>query len=154
MGVDMLFDVPDDFAKKAIADKKEGSTYRIIDGVVKGRSQAVWFTNLNHKKRNEFLKMYANYNEREFPKYDNYDAIEVGKVFDIPQDYDGIMGVPISFLDKYNPEQFEILGMSASAGYNADIVGLPKLKEIKDARPLINGKNTYARVFIKRREKK
>jgi hypothetical protein len=153
MGVDMLFDVPDDFAKKAIADKKEGSTYRIIDGVVKGRSQAVWFTNLNHKKRNEFLELYANYNEKEFPKYDNYDAIEVGKVFDIPQDYDGVMGVPITFLDKYNPEQFEILGMSASAGYNADIVGLPKLKEIKDARPLINGKNTYARVFIKRRGK-
>jgi hypothetical protein len=153
MGADMLFDVPDDFAKKAIADKKEGSTYRIVDGVVKGRSQAVWFTNLNHKKRNDFLKLYANYNEKEFPKYDNYDAAEVGKVSDIPQDYDGVMGVPISFLDKYNPEQFEILGMSASAGYNADIVGLPKLKEIKDARPLINGKNTYARVFIKRREK-
>jgi hypothetical protein len=153
MGVDMLFDVPDDFVKRAIADKKEGSTYRIVDGVVKGRSQAVWFTNLNHKKRNEFLKLYASYNENEFPKYDNYDAIEVGKVSDIPQDYDGVMGVPISFLDKYNPEQFEILGMSASAGYNADIVGLPKLKEIKDARPLINGKNTYARVFIKLRGK-
>ena len=63
----------------------------------------------------------------------------------------GIMGVPITFLDKYNPDQFEILGMAASAGYNKEIVGLEFLGN-KDARPLINGKNTYARVFIKRRK--
>jgi hypothetical protein len=78
----------------------------------------------------------------------------VGKVVDIPQDYDGVMGVPISFLDKYNPQQFEILGMSASAGYDAEIVGIPKNKNFKDARPLIKGKNTYARILIKRRETK
>ena len=63
----------------------------------------------------------------------------------------GIMGVPITFLDKYNPDQFEILGMAASAGYNKEIVGLDFLGN-KDARPLINGKNTYARVFIRRRK--
>ena len=153
MGVDMLFDVPGDFAKKVVSAKKEGSTYRIVDGIVKGRSQAVWFTNFDIKKRHEEIYLYKNYSPKEFPKYDNYDAIEVGKVVDIPQDYDGVMGVPITFLDKYNPDQFKIIGMSASAGYNADIVGLPKLKEIKDARPLINGKNTYARVFIKQRGK-
>jgi hypothetical protein len=138
MGVDMLFDVPDDFAKKAMADKKEGSTYRIIDGVVKGRSQAAWFTNLNHKKRNEFLKLYTNYNEKEFPKYDNYDAIEVSKVSDIPQDYDGVMGVPVTFLDKYNPEQFEIIGNE----YDLNI---------DKGRGYINGKRMYSRIFIKRK---
>jgi hypothetical protein len=153
MGVDMLFDIPDDFAKRILIGKKEGSSYRIVDGVVKGRSQAVWFTNFDIKKRHEEIVLYKNYSPDEYPKYDNYDAIEVSKVSEIPQDYDGVMGVPITFLDKYNPDQFEILGMSASAGYNADIVGLPKLKGIKDARPLIDGKNTYARVFIKRREK-
>ena len=63
-------------------------------------------------------------------------------------DYAGVMGVPITFLDKYNPEQFEILGLSASAGYSEEIVGIPFLGE-KDARPLLGGKNTYARIFIK-----
>jgi hypothetical protein len=72
---------------------------------------------------------------------------------DIPFDYDGVMGVPVTFLDKFNPNQFEILGMSASAGYNAEIVGIPFLGE-KDARPLIKGKNTYARIFIRRRQPK
>ena len=66
-------------------------------------------------------------------------------------DFDGVMGVPITFLDKYNPDQFEILGLSASAGYNAEIVGIPFLGD-KDARPLINGKNTYARIFIKNKK--
>ena len=61
------------------------------------------------------------------------------------------MGVPITFLDKYNPDQFDILGMAASAGYNKEIVGLDFLGE-KDARPLLNGKNTYARVFIKNKK--
>lgn len=60
------------------------------------------------------------------------------------------MGVPITFLDKYNPDQFEILGLAASAGYRAEVVGI-EFKGIKDARPLINGKNTYARVFIRRK---
>ena len=66
-------------------------------------------------------------------------------------DFDGVVGVPITFLDKYNPDQFEILGLSASAGYNAEIVGIPFLGD-KDARPLINGKNTYARIFIKNKK--
>ena len=85
----------------------------------------------------------------EYPKYDNYDAINVDKTSEIPCDYDGVMGVPITFLDKYNPDQFDILGMSASAGYDKEIVGLEKKTDFKDARPLINGTNTYARVFIK-----
>jgi hypothetical protein len=84
-----------------------------------------------------------------YQKYDNYDAIEVPYTESIPSDYEGVMGVPISFMDKYNPDQFEILGMSASAGYSRAIVGIPFIGE-RDARPLINGKNTYARVFIRR----
>lgn len=111
MGVDMLFDVPKEFAQKLISNKKEGSSYRLINGVVKGRAQAVWFTNLDHDKRHEDLILYKTYNEAEYPKYDNYDAINVDKTSDIPIDYKGAMGVPITFLDKYNPEQFEILGM-------------------------------------------
>lgn len=72
-----------------------------------------WFTNLEHKKRQEEIILYKTYkgNEQDYPKYDNYEAIEVSKVKEIPLDWDGVMGVPISFLDKYSPEQFEIVGM-------------------------------------------
>lgn len=113
-------------------------------------SGIVWFTNIDIQKRHEDVILYKTYygNEVEYPKYDNYDAINVDKVRDIPIDFEGVIGVPITFLDKYNPDQFEILGMSASAGYNANIVGIPFLGN-KDARPLINGKSTYARTFIK-----
>lgn len=82
------------------------------DGTVKKFGNVGWFTNLDVSKRHEFLILYKKYSPDEFPRYDNYDAIEVSKVSDIPVDYKGVMGVPITFLDKYNPEQFEILGMS------------------------------------------
>lgn len=72
-----------------------------------------WFTNLDLNKRHENLILYKTYNEIDYPKYDNYDAIEVSKTNEIPLDYDGVMGVPITFLDKYNPEQFEIVGMTS-----------------------------------------
>jgi hypothetical protein len=119
-------------------------------GLVKFRN-VTWFTNLDITKRHEELILYKTYNPEEYPKYDNYDAIEVSKVADIPMDYDGVMGVPITFLDKYNPEQFEIVGMAASAGYDKDIVGITFLGH-KDARPLLNSKNTYARIFIKHKK--
>ena len=86
--------------------------------------------------------------KKPYDKYDNYDAIEVSYVKQIPSDYDGVMGVPISFLDKHNPDQFHILGLSASAGYDPEIVGL-EFKGETDARPLIDGKIKYARIFIK-----
>jgi hypothetical protein len=70
-----------------------------------------WFTNLEIKKRHEDIILYKHYTPEEYPHYVNYDAIEVSKTADIPCDYDGVMGVPITFLDKYNPEQFEILGI-------------------------------------------
>jgi modification methylase ecoRI family protein len=72
------------------------------------------FTNLEHKKRYEELILYKNYSPEEYPKYDNYEAINVNKVADIPCDYEGVMGVPITFLDKFNPDQFEIIGATES----------------------------------------
>lgn len=71
-----------------------------------------WFTNLDIIKRHEFLDLIEKYTPEKYPKYDNYDAINVDKVLDIPVDYDGVMGVPITFMDKYNTEQFEILGLA------------------------------------------
>lgn len=122
------------------------------DGSRKAFGNIGWFTNLPHEKRSEELVLFRTYagNEHLYPAYDNYDAIEVSRVSDIPMDYERVMGVPITFLDKYNPVQFEILGMASSAGYKAEVVGIPFLGA-KDARPLIEGKNTYARVFIKQK---
>jgi len=108
----MLFDVPADYVQELVETKKEGSGYVVVGGVVKSKMRnAKWFTNLDHKKRHEELILYKRYSPDEYPKYDNYDAIEVSKTKEIPMDWDGAMGVPISFLDKHNPEQFEILGM-------------------------------------------
>lgn len=129
------------------------SRKKVIDGEkFFSMGNVVWFTNLDTPKRNEELILYKSFvgNEEEYPFYDNYEAINVNKTKDIPMDFKGVMGVPITFLDKYNPQQFEILGMAASAGYSKEVVGIPFIG-IKDARPLINGKNTYARIFIKNR---
>ena len=71
-----------------------------------------WYTNIDHKKRHEELDLYKKFNEEEYQSFDNYNAININKVADIPYDYDGIMGVPITFMDKYNPDQFEILGLT------------------------------------------
>ncbi len=87
--------------------------YNEETGLVKFRN-VTWYTNLEHEKRNEKLILYKNYNPAEYPKYDNYDAINVDKTKDIPMDYEGAMGVPITFLDKYNPDQFEIVGLGIS----------------------------------------
>ena len=109
MSVDMLFDIPKEQQEELLKNSKNGSKYRIVNGVVKGRSASIWFTNIEHSKRHEELPLYKRYNPEEYPKYDNYDAINVDKVNEIPCDYYGVMGVPITFLDKYNPEQFEIV---------------------------------------------
>ena len=144
MGTDMLFDVPEDFAKELAANKQEGSAYKVVDGVVKGRSQAIWFTNLNVKKRHEELYLYKRYTPAEYPKYDNYDAMEVSKVVEIPVDYYGVMGVPISFLDKYNPKQFEILGSADDKDFYPIIFGK------NEGRITIQGKQPFKRLFIRR----
>lgn len=98
-----------------------------------------WFTNIDHKKRHEPMDLYKKYSAEEFPKYDNYDAINVDNTADIPMDYYGVMGVPVTFMDKYCPDQFEILGNE----YDLDI---PK------GRGYINGKRKYGRIFIKRKQ--
>ncbi len=79
------------------------------DGTIKTYGNKLWFTNLDIKKRHEELVLFKQYTPEEYPRYDNFDAIEVSKVTNIPMDYDGIMGVPITFMDKYNPKQFEIV---------------------------------------------
>ena len=103
----MQFKVPDYYPPRK-------SRFWIDENGQKWRSMGntCWFTNLNIKKRHDRLEpsLYKEYNERDYPKYDNYDAIEVGRKNDIPLDYDGVMGVPITFLEKYNPDEFEILG--------------------------------------------
>ena len=110
-------------------------------------SSICWFTNLDHKKRHEELLLYKKYNEEEYPKYDNYDAIEVGKTKDIPIDYNGIMGVPITFLDKYCPEQFEIVDLNPHF-FSMIAKGLPKPKQLSLQN--VNRKDPYARILIKR----
>lgn len=102
-----------------------------------------WFTNLDTTKRHETLTPYKKYTPKEYPKYDNYDAIEVSKVADIPYDYDGFMGVPITFLDKYNPAQFEIIGL--------DRYTVPK-EYLVGGRVAINGYPRYARIIIRRKK--
>ena len=147
MSKDLLFDVPKDYAQELLDTKKEGSSYRVVDGVVKGRSQSIWFTNLDHKKRHEELILYKRYSPAEYPKYDNYDAINVDKTVEIPKDYDGAMGVPISFLDKHNPEQFEII--SANDLRLNDRVPFKKHSLIKDKEGSIDGKPKYVRIVIR-----
>jgi hypothetical protein len=109
-----------------------------------------WFTNLEINKRHEDLILYKNYTPEEYPKYDNYDAIEVSKTKDIPMDYDGAMGVPITFMDKYNPDQFEIIGATESEGKGFSN-GLWD-KSSKVAQPLINQNRVYKRIFIKNKK--
>ena len=150
MSTDLLFDLPKDEIEFLLNNKKEGSAYKVVNGVVKGRAQAIWFTNLDHSKRHEDLDLYKTYTPEEYPKYDNYDAINVNKTKDIPKDYAGAMGVPITFLDKYNPEQFEII---SSNDYRInETIPFKEHGLIKDKDGAINGKPTYARILIKNKK--
>lgn len=127
--VPMEYDIPTESRKKI----KNGVQYFSMGRIM-------WFTNLDTTKRHENIVLYKKYSSEEFPKYDGYDVINVNKVSDIPIDYDGVMGVPITFVDKYNPEQFEILGIANSArwiGYECITV--------------IQGKKIYNRILIKRK---
>ena len=111
-------------------DATKGTVNKIENGkCYVGVMMCCWFTNLEHKKRNDELILYKHYNPTEYPKYDNTDAIEVSKVAEIPMDHEGVCGVPISFLDKYCPNQFRIVGLD---------------------RPSINGKIMYRRILIQK----
>ena len=133
--------------------------YNEETGLVKFRN-VTWFTNLDIKKRHEELILYKNYSPDEYPTYDNYDAIEVGRTKDIPADYDGAMGVPITFLDKYNPDQFEILGITDRDNNSGLKTKEYTVKDVPNPGDLnrrtaikVGGeyKSTYARLLIKRR---
>jgi modification methylase ecoRI len=134
---DMKFRVPDHYAARPTRfwiDKK-GKKWRSLGNIC-------WFTNLDIQKRHEELTLYKKYNPEGYPHYDNYDAINVNKTADIPCDYDGVMGVPITYLDKHNPNQFEIIGQMASTS----------IDEYNFGYPYINGEKKYARILIRKRK--
>ena len=118
------------------------------DGSFKKFGNIGWFTNLGIKKRHEKIVLRKIYTPEEYPTYDNYEAINVNKTAEIPSDYDGVMGVPISFLDKYNPNQFEIVGWSRHNDLNMD-GGYWKKGTCNDA--LIGGKLVYRRILIRKK---
>ena len=147
---DRKFWVPDDYELKAAGCGIDETGRKFIR--VKG---VRWFTNLDHKKRHEELILYHTYSPEEYPKYVNYDAINVNATNDIPIDYDGVMGVPITFLDKYNPEQFEIIGIGLELA-NMDIIR-QKLGKLNGGPRLYIERNgelirLYERVLIRKKK--
>lgn len=116
-------------------------------------SGVTWFTNLEHNKRHEELILYKEYNPEkfpnEYPKYENYNAIEVSKTAEIPMNYNGVMGVPVTFMYKYNPEQFEIIGMAEDNGKG--LSGEAAEWDGKNPHCIINGKAMYKRIFIRKK---
>jgi hypothetical protein len=136
---DREFKVPEDYPLNASGYRvdKNGIKYLRVKGVR-------WFTNLDYKERHEDLIIYKKYkgNEKEYPKYDNYNAINVDVTKDIPIDYKGNIGVPITFIDKYNPDQFEIVGQMATT----------KIDEFNHGYPYIDGKKKYARIIIRNKK--
>ena len=129
------FQVPNDYNIPTESRKK------IENGVQYfSMGRIVWFTNLDTTKRHQEITLYKKYSKEEYPKYDTYNAINVNKVSDIPMDYFGVMGVPITFLDKYSPSQFEIIGIDRYIEDNPNY----------GRRFTVNSKETYARVLIKK----
>ena len=114
-------------------------------------SGVVWFTNLDIDKRHEDLILYKHYTPEEYPKYDNYDAINVDKTSDIPCNYDGVMGVPITFLYKYNPSQFEIIWTTDRGGDG--MIEDIKLPHTRFDAPVLNGNGLYKRILIRKIKK-
>ena len=121
------------------------------NGEIKKFGNVCWYTNIPHKKRIEELVLYKEYSAEKYPKYDNYDAIEVSRTENIPMDYEGVMGVPITFLNKYCPTQFEILGVTNNTKDNA--FALKENTIGYSTWASINGKNVYARILIRKRVK-
>lgn len=153
---DREFSVPDTYPLNASGYRvdEDGKKYIRVKGVR-------WFSNLDYEERHEYLPLYKTYNPEEYPHYDNYDAIEVSKTAEIPCDYDGVMGVPITYIDKYNPDQFEIIGMAKRGAGDPALkskvytkADYPNYSDL-NATPVIitNGipKNTYPRLLIKRK---
>ena len=134
IGGKFSFIVPNDYNNKFVYEE---------NGVRLGQvNSACWFTNISHTKRNTPLDLYKKYSADEYPKYDNYNAINVDKSADIPMDYDGVMGVPITFFDKYCPTQFEILGIANNVRWIGDFPCLT----------IIKGEKVYNRILIRRKK--
>lgn len=156
---DRKFYVPENYPLNAsgCGVDKDGRRFIRVKGVR-------WFTNLDHKKRHEEIDLVRHYTAEEYPTYENYKAIEVSKTSDIPLDYPGTMGVPITFLDKYNPDQFEIIGQTQ--GDSGRELGLaPYPRELKKLNPSLrdgqlyymkNGypEKPYARILIRNKHPK
>jgi addiction module RelB/DinJ family antitoxin len=149
---DRKFHVPDDYPLNAANCGVDENGRRFIR--VKG---VRWFTNLETNRRRQSIELNRDFSAEDFPRYENYDAINVGRTNDIPFDYDGVMGVPITFLDKYNPDQFEIIMLAnGNARTNVDPEVLAQVKyhphvEDRGGVGIINGKRVYARVLIRRK---
>ena len=139
-GTNSWYRVPDDF------DDRPG--VKIEDGKKYFKVMSRWFTNLDVKKRHEKLVLTEKYDPARYQRYDNYNAINVDKTVDIPKDWDGVMGVPITFLDKYNPEQFEIVGTTENGLCDKALWIHP---EEKHNEPFIDGKKKYTRILIRRK---
>ena len=139
---DMAFTVPQHYEERETRFwiDANGQKWRSMGNIC-------WFTNLDHQKRHEEIDLYKRYTAEEYPHYDNYDAINVDKTADIPEDYHGEMGVPITFLDKYNPDQFEII--DGIGRYS--ILNNENTKKAGKYLSMIDGKAKYFRVVIKRR---
>lgn len=140
---DREFQIPKNYPMTAAGSRidSQGNKFIRVKGVR-------WWTNLDYQERHEELILYKKYTPEEYPKYDNYDAINVDKTADIPCDYDGVMGVPITFLDKYNPQQFEILDLNPHF-FSLVEQGLPKIKQLTLKN--VGKKDPYARILIRKR---
>ncbi len=142
------FQVPDDY------DIKTESRKKIENGVKYfSMGRIFWYTNLDTTKRHEDIILYKKYTQEDFPNYSNYDAVEVSKVADIPMDYEGVMGVPITFVDKYNPDQFKIIGQTHSGDASSEVEVLRKDPEHRH-RGIVCGekKEKYARILIRNKK--
>lgn len=131
------FKVPSNYEEKKTDFKidETGQKWRRMGNIC-------WYTNLDFEKRHEDMTLFRTYSPELYPKYDNFDAIEVSKTADIPCDYYGIIGVPITFMTRHNPEQFSIVGVLNSGSAN----------EYDFAKAILNGKQLYARVLIQRKQ--
>jgi len=142
---DREFRVPKDYVTRSASLRvdKDGNKYVKVPGVH-------WFTNLDYPDRHESLILYKRYTPEEYPKFDNYAAISVDKTVEIPYDYNGVMGVPITFIDKYNPDQFEIIGATESEGKGFSCGLWDETSGVAQA--MINGKRIFKRIFIRNKK--
>ena len=174
MSQDLLFEVPRSMEEEFIKKGKEGSNYKIVEGKVYGRSTSIWITNIDHGRRHEPLPLmtmednilYSKHKEikgKQYVHYENFDAIDVPYYDAIPSDYEGMMGVPRSFLDKFCPDQFEIIGNAeGDAGKELGFKPYPRElrkqnKSLRDGQPYYFDENgmpqkPFGRIIIIRKK--